>query len=484
VFRISRVCGGGGEVRPAIALAVSAAAVLVVGSGYAVADVQDVVPGVLTRDVAPAPLAPGVLPTPAESPAPLETTSADAPEPMPAALAAQVGPALASPSLGESVGVDVRDARTGKVLLAQDPDTPRTPASTAKLITAAAVVSGLDPMATMATSVVQESDRTIALVAAGDTMLAAGKGRPRAVEGRAGLSDLAVQVARRLRAAGTTSVRLRLDTSYAAGPAYAPTWNQADVAAGFTQGVFMIGLAGQRPTPLKPSPPDPALQVAQAFQRALRARGVAASLEPEAGWGTAVRDGARVLGQVRSAPIGEVLALALAESDNALTENLARQLAVHLQRPATFAAAAQAVRDSVRHLGVDLGAAHLVDSCGLSAGQTLPVHVLGDVLALATSGRLPAMRGVVASLPVAGLDGTLEDRFRTDPAEAAAGLARAKTGTLTGVSALAGTVVDRSGRLLSFAVIADQVPGGPAGTLPARAALDRFVAALATCGCR
>ena len=457
--------------------------VVVLAGGYATADVLDAVPGVLTRDL-PAPVpSRGVLPVEAATAAPLGPLLDKAEEPTPAGLSAHVADTLASPALGSSVGVDVRDGRTGTSLLARAVDTPRTPASTAKLLTAAAVLSAMDPHATLTTKVVRGAADEIVLVAGGDTMLARGRGRPAATEGRAGLADLAAQVAARLKQARTTSVRLRLDTSYAAGDPYAPGWNMADVSAGYTQGVFMVGLAGQRPHPFRPSPRDPAREVALAFSKALASKGIAAQLQPEDAWGKAVNPGAEVLGKVESAPLVDILSLALDDSDNALTENLARQLAVHLKRPATFAAASEAVREGVEGLGIDLGSAHLVDTSGLSAGQRLPVRVLADIIALAASGRLPALRGVVAELPVAGLDGTLHDRFLTGPTHAAAGLARAKTGTLTGVSALAGTVVDASGRLLSFAVVADRVPGGPAGTLPARAALDRFVAALATCGC-
>ena len=79
---------------------------------------------------------------------------------------------------------------------------------------------------------------------------------------------------------------------------------------------------------------------------------------------------------------------------------------------------------------------------------------------------------------MAGLTGTLSDRFAHQPA--GTGLVRGKTGSLLGVSSLAGTVVDADGRLLAFAVLADQVPA----TEAARDALDAVAAALAGCGCR
>ncbi|MEK9809087.1 MAG: D-alanyl-D-alanine carboxypeptidase, partial [Candidatus Nanopelagicales bacterium] len=86
---------------------------------------------------------------------------------------------------------------------------------------------------------------------------------------------------------------------------------------------------------------------------------------------------------------------------------------------------------------------------------------------------------LLLGLPVAGLTGTLADRFVGAETAAAAGFVRAKTGTLIEVSTLSGTVVDRDGRLLAFAFMSDATTDIP----DSRVALDRAAAALAACGC-
>ncbi len=82
---------------------------------------------------------------------------------------------------------------------------------------------------------------------------------------------------------------------------------------------------------------------------------------------------------------------------------------------------------------------------------------------------------------MSGLTGTLNDRFLADSTRSAAGIPRAKTGTINASIALAGTTVNRDGRLLTFAAIAYAVPRE--GRLEARLALDRLVAVLTECGC-
>jgi D-alanyl-D-alanine carboxypeptidase/D-alanyl-D-alanine-endopeptidase (penicillin-binding protein 4) len=469
-------------------------AVVVLAGGYATLDVFDVAPGILTRQAAAAPLpapvptgtvSPAPLPTPAPSAAPLEPAALSAALPAPTVLRRELADELADPALGPSLGVTVRDAFTDAHLLDIDTATPRVPASTAKILTALAVGVTLDPATTLPTRVVQgRTPSEIVIVAGGDSLLARGKGSPTAVAGRAGLGDLAAQVSTALQAAGTAEVTVRLDMTYAAGPRYAPGWNMADVYAGYTQGVSMLGLASQRPQPGRPSPLRSEDEVLKAFVAALAPRGITAKAAPEGSRTVKAPPSAAELGRVESAPVGDVLALALDDSDNALTESLARQASVRAGGAATFEAAVSMVRRAVSGLGVDLTGVRQKDASGLTSGQKVPARVLGDILALGASGTVPSMRDTLAQLPVAGLDGTLHNRFDGRRSRSAAGIARAKTGTLTGVSSLAGTVVDRDGRVLTYVVLADRVPGGFPGTVAARAALDRFVAALASCGCR
>ena len=80
------------------------------------------------------------------------------------------------------------------------------------------------------------------------------------------------------------------------------------------------------------------------------------------------------------------------------------------------------------------------------------------------------VRTLLDLLPVAGGDGTLDDRYADLSAR---GYARAKTGTLTDTSALVGIVTGRSGHTYAYGLLVNDAP-----ILSARAQLDEFVSAL------
>jgi D-alanyl-D-alanine carboxypeptidase/D-alanyl-D-alanine-endopeptidase (penicillin-binding protein 4) len=133
-------------------------------------------------------------------------------------------------------------------------------------------------------------------------------------------------------------------------------------------------------------------------------------------------------------------------------------------------------------LGVRADAVRLVDGSGLSRDNALAPGALTRLLAGLTTGEPGELSPLLTGLPVAGFDGTLTGRYRTGPQVAGAGVVRAKTGTLRGVSTLAGVARTADGRLLAFSLAADAVPQG--AILSAQAALDRLAASLAQCGCR
>src|SRR5690606_12688336 len=138
--------------------------------------------------------------------------------------------------------------------------------------------------------------------------------------------------------------------------------------------------------------------------------------------------------------------------------------------PTDFEGVASFVVGVVAGLGVDVSGVALTDSSGMTYDQLLPARVVSDVLSRATTGADPVLVPLVARLPVAGLSGTLDERFLAASTRAVAGIPRAKTGTINATAALAGTTLNRDGRLLTFVVIADRVPRE--GRLEARIALD------------
>ena len=412
-------------------------------------------------------------------------TDAAAP-PVPAGVGKALAGLLARPALGRSVAAEVVDVGTGASLFARGATRPVVPASATKILTAAAALAALGPHTTLPTrAVVGAGSGEVVLVGGGDVMLAPGAGDPDAVQGHAGLGDLADATAAALRARGTTSVAVRLDDTLFTGPAVNPAWSRGDVGGGFVAPVMPVEVTVgvTRPgTPPRPGLPaarlaDPALSAARQFGTLLAARGVTVTGPVRR---AAAPAGAEVLGEVRSATVADIVEHDLTDSDNTTAEVLARLVAVAAGKPATFAGAGQAVVARIGQLGIPVTGARLAGGSGLGTSTVAPAGTVVRTLALAAAPDHPELRPVLTGLPVAGASGTLADRFAGAGAVKGAGVVRAKTGTLTGVGSLAGTVVDADGRLLAFAVVADKVPA----TEPGRAALDAVAATLAGCGCR
>ena len=442
---------------------------------YGAADAADVVPGVLTTEAPPPEARPypePALPGDGLVPASVPELAPDAPRPTGAGLSDLTRALGEDYRMTGTIGTVVADVATGEVLHARDPDTPLTAASSVKLLTAAAVLDALGPSHELTTRVVRPAPGTVTLVGGGDIMLADGEGDRDAVNGRAGLADLAAATAEVLTADGTTSVRVALDDSLFTGPAYLPDWGGIDL--NYVMPIQPLAVDTGRTDPYYL--PDPALAAARVFAEALTEHGVEVTSDVTR---SAAPEGAEVLAEVTSAPLGQVVRHMLKTSDNSLAEVLGRLVALDRGVEPSFEGAAASVRAQLTDLGLDLGATQLADTSGLSVQDRVPAGVLAEVLLASLSEEHPALSGVPAALPVAGLDGTLAERLTDTPA---AGTLRAKTGTLVESVSLSGSVVTADGRHLVFATLLNDLEVGTA--LQARLAVDDWAADLAACGCR
>jgi serine-type D-Ala-D-Ala carboxypeptidase/endopeptidase (penicillin-binding protein 4) len=367
----------------------------------------------------------------------------------------------------------VVDPATGAVLFDESADRPRIPASTTKLATAAAALEVLGPQARIPTIAYRDGD-TIYLVGGGDpTLVRSGGGNP-----LAGGSPSLKELARAVASASTdrTPVSVVYDASAFRGPRLGPGWPASFPSAGVAAPVTALVVDGGRVRPGAASRvADPPRQAATVFARLLRGQGLDVT-SVSAGRRS---DAATEVARVESAPLGDIVQRMLTDSENDFAEALAHLTGGKLLGKPTFAGGAAATTQALGTLGIDTAGLELKDASGLSGLNRVPASLLADVLTEVVRGAKAELSVIGPGLPVAGLTGTLADRFDTAATRPGRGFVHAKTGTLTGVSSLAGTVLDADGRLLVFAMIANKV----GSLVKARDTMDLIASRLATCGC-
>ncbi|MBV2354641.1 D-alanyl-D-alanine carboxypeptidase/D-alanyl-D-alanine-endopeptidase [Streptomyces sp. J2-1] len=378
-------------------------------------------------------------------------------------------PLLASPALGDARAASVVDVATGRRLYGSGTGTPLTPASTTKIATAVAALSALGPDHRLTTRTVYEPDTgELVLVGGGDPTLTAHASSG----GWASLRTLATRTAAALTDRGIREVKLSYDTTLYAGDALHPIGVNDNIAPVSALSADEGRTDGSSSGPVT-RVADPAADAAGRFAGFLERHGVTTTAPGPSRATTR----ARTLASVVSPPLSAVVERMLTNSDNDIAEALARQTALGTGRAASFAGGARAVQDQLKRLGLPVTGASFHDGSGLDRADRLSAGLLTALLVEAADPARPGLRTVLTGLPVAAFTGTLSSRYGGD---GAAGLVRAKTGTLTGVNTLAGTVVDTDGHLLAFAFMAS----GTTDPQAAQSALDHAATALAGCGCR
>jgi D-alanyl-D-alanine carboxypeptidase/D-alanyl-D-alanine-endopeptidase (penicillin-binding protein 4) len=209
---------------------------------------------------------------------------------------------------------------------------------------------------------------------------------------------------------------------------------------------------------------DLALATGRAFRRALRKRGVRVRGVAHGRVPGGLRE-QPALATARSPKLARLIDETNETSNNFYAEMLLKRLAARDGRRGTTKAGARRVRTFARRLGSKVRPR---DGSGLSRANRASPRDVGRLLAeMLDHDAGPAFE---RSLPVAGREGTVRYRMRGTAAE---GRCRAKTGTLTGVSALSG-YCDAGGRTLAFSILMNGVD-----VATARVTQDRMAAAIA-----
>jgi D-alanyl-D-alanine carboxypeptidase/D-alanyl-D-alanine-endopeptidase (penicillin-binding protein 4) len=421
-------------------------------------------------------------------------------------------------------GLKVVHLATGRTLYALNPDHLFNPASNQKLLTAATALRTLGPGSLLTTVVTAEStSRTIGLKGMGDPLLST-----------ADLESLAVRTAAALPAG--VSWRLRGDASYFDGEYWGEGWTwdgEPDSYAMFVTPLMLNsnavevsvrpGPAPGAPAEVSLSPPNTLLTIENSAVTVVVPDSVRTRLRVSRKWrersNTIIVDGEVPVGRTRKvllsvwqpdlfatrlfaeqlrargvridtvwvdtlAVTGETVAGTSHTLDSALTymnkvsDNLAAEAllkssaAVRWTERGSTSRGIDILKEILTQAGVDTNSMRAVDGSGLSRyNLTCATAIVGLLVEMyRDSARFPLF---YASLPIAGVDGTIDRRMRGTPAQ---GNLRAKTGTLNGVTALSGYVRSADGEMLAFAMLMQNFL---AGSTPYRNTQDRIGALLA-----
>jgi D-alanyl-D-alanine carboxypeptidase/D-alanyl-D-alanine-endopeptidase (penicillin-binding protein 4) len=384
---------------------------------------------------------------------------------LPAAARAHLRAILAAEMsrAGPKSGALVLDLAGGRELYSLRPDAPRAPASVEKLYTTATALARFGPSATLKTAVVGVGTADDRGVWHGDLYLRGGGDPTFGSRPAPGGQSTATNLAAALFAATGIS---RVDGGVIGDESMLDAL-RGDPATGYQPdqdlGGRLSGLAFDRGR--LGGLASPAAFAASQLAAAIRAAGVAVTGHSGAGLAPA---GARVLASVASPPLRTLVAMTDLPSDNFFAEMLVKDLGARFGGAGSTPAGVAVVKAWLAGLGI---APRIVDGSGLSrSDQTSPRQVVALLAGLRPDGSgllAPVGADLLAALPVAGQSGTLIHRMR---GTAAAGRCVAKTGTLVGVSALAGVCDGR----FAFAFLMNAISDAKAHALQ-----DRMTVALA-----
>lgn len=345
----------------------------------------------------------------------------------------------------------------GKALWSARSITPVRPASLMKVVTAHTALKTFGPRHRYLTKVRRDSSSParVYLQGSGDPTLSSAR-----------IRALASATATAQKAKGATRVQVRYDDYLLPLPTNATGWQTDDVPTW----VAPVRALVRDSRNVRNTSADAATY----FASRLRAHGLTV-VDTKRG---RTPSGASTLATTSSPQLMVIVQDMLRVSQNDYAEALLWTSGVKAGAPRTWAGVTGHSRRLLARGGVDVSRLDLYDGSGLSRSDRVTAQAMRQLLGAID--RDPALTSVIYNskgMPIAGRTGTLEDRYRTDPTDCAAVRVRAKTGSLSSTTALAGRATGTDGKTRSFVFIIDGRTGGAA----TREQVDRLATTVTGC---
>lgn len=350
-----------------------------------------------------------------------------------------------------SIGIKVVAVETGEVIYEKNPHKLHHPASTTKLFTAATALARLGSDYQFGTTVYVDANADIQVL---ENIYLKGKADPVLQPHHiVKLADILLET-------GVKSIQgdIVVDTTYLDTVREGPGWMWDDRP-------LRISALSIRQIEPEPGTRSRALACGYLLKNELMEKGIEVTGDVVPG---TVPLGATTVAEHLSPPLADIIKLMNKPSDNWIAELLFKTIGAEVMgEPGTWQKGRDAVDAFLGEITGEPPAHRFVDGSGLSRYNLLNVELLTQLLIYMYQD-FALMPEYLASLPVAGVDGTLRNRMQGVYAEK---MLRAKTGTLSGVSALAGYAVTADDEVFAFGILISHYVGS---ATPARDIQDKI----------
>ncbi len=205
--------------------------------------------------------------------------------------------------------------------------------------------------------------------------------------------------------------------------------------------------------------PNPPLYAAQVLTTALKANSISISQKASFTFTHEKSKRTNIL-SLNSPPLKEIIRNINEKSNNHYAEHLFRYIGLQKERTASNEGAVKVIKDFWKSKGLDINGLTMYDGCGLSPNNAISAEFFVDLLTYEAN-KSPYAEDFLASLPTAGVDGTIKNLLKGTRLQ---GKVRAKSGSISGVQCFAGYILSNN-KKYAFAVLINNYSGSRSATI-------------------